>query len=216
MGKTHFNFSERHVRSANLVERAVAVSRVIAVISEPVARLRRAPGDLGAGPGRGYRHEDGVRIDAAQVSDERSQFIGGQIGEGGHAGGGIAVLQIAASTVRRTVPPRADSWRGRDLARCRARLRHGSRHNGWRTAAVRAVVGLRGEVREQRRSRCDPAAIETAPRVRVPVDARRERYHYNVLESNAQTDHTLRQAELSECLRYRSQGISPEDGIDRP
>ena len=100
-GEDPFQLERGDIRGVDLCERAVAICGVAAVVGEPVAGLRRVPGDFSSGLGRGHGSEDGVGIDAAEVFGEGYEIAGGQIGERGHAGAGIAVLQVGAQFVRR-------------------------------------------------------------------------------------------------------------------
>ena len=63
MGKTHFNFERGDVRGGDLLEGAVAIGGVVAVVGEPVAGLGRGEGGLSSCVGDGGGSDDGFDVE---------------------------------------------------------------------------------------------------------------------------------------------------------
>src|SRR6266545_7770613 len=74
--KHPFRLERGYVSPVDLLERAMAVSRKIPVITEPVAGLGCAPFDLARGFGCG-RH-DRLVVEKEQVSNQHRPIVGGQ------------------------------------------------------------------------------------------------------------------------------------------
>src|SRR5690348_2428693 len=53
-GENPFQLQRGHIRGTDLFEQAVAIPRVISVVTEPVAGLRRTPGNFARRLGRGH------------------------------------------------------------------------------------------------------------------------------------------------------------------
>ena len=105
--KNPFQLQPRDTRAVDLPQRTVAIGRVVSVVSEPVARLRRSPSDFARRLRGGHGSHNGVGIDAAQVSGEGCEIGGGQVRKRRHACSGIAAFQIGPQLIRGL---RGDPW----------------------------------------------------------------------------------------------------------
>ena len=126
-GEDPFQLQRRYVRGADLVERAVAVAGVVAVIGNPVAGLRGVPVNRAVCGGGG---SDGFGVDAAQVFGKRARSAAGRSAKEGMPAAGLPALDSREAALR-IVRRRGGSWPGRAL-------RGASGSSPWQAAQWRA------------------------------------------------------------------------------
>ncbi len=100
-GKNPFQLQRGHIRGVDLCQGAVTIGGVISVISQPVTRPRRPPGDFPCGLGGDGWPDNNSHIQTTQVLGERSAVGCRKIGEGRHAAGDVALLEERAQLLGR-------------------------------------------------------------------------------------------------------------------